>query len=191
MTNLLDSPAFWRKCRFCGGLPRIECTRCAVKGSLDQPRVAPECRLRRSGTPWFSWAIVPPPLENCQGRQHGCGGGEPAARSQDYRVRSPWQLDHIEVPNGAQQVRFRAWEAWLANEPSAAPNNTDITSAVIDPDGRVVVLEGLHRTRAMARERILIDASRGGVERTPGWLDFSCDPTGLSDPPSTRAVAGR
>jgi len=94
-----------------------------------------------------------------------------------------------EAPNGAQQLRFRAWEAWLANEPASTPNNTNITSATIDSDGRVVVLEGLHRTRAMARERVSIHPNKGGVERAPGWLDFSYDPAGLRDTPSTRAIA--
>jgi hypothetical protein len=94
-----------------------------------------------------------------------------------------------EMPVGAQQVRFRAREAWLPNEPSFLPNNTTITVATVNRDGRVVVLEGLHRTRAMARERVLVDPNRGGVEQAPGWLDFSYDPAALRDTPSARAVS--
>jgi hypothetical protein len=41
-----------------------------------------------------------------------------------------------EMPNGAQQVRFRASEAWLPNEPTVLPNNTNITLATIHGDGR-------------------------------------------------------
>ena len=94
-----------------------------------------------------------------------------------------------EMPNGAQQVRFRASEAWLPNEPTALPNNTNITLATVHGDGRLVVLEGIHRTRAMARERVLIAPSRGGVEQAPGWLDFSYDPSAFRDTPSARAVS--
>jgi hypothetical protein len=94
-----------------------------------------------------------------------------------------------EMPNGAQQVRFRAREAWLPNEPTIMPNNTNFTLATVQPDGRLVVLEGIHRTRAMARERAMIDPSRGGLENIPGWLDFSYDPSALSDTPSARAIS--
>jgi hypothetical protein len=94
-----------------------------------------------------------------------------------------------ELPNGAQQVRFRASEAWLPNEPTVTPNNTTITLATVHGDGRLVVLEGIHRTRAMARERVMIDPSRGGVAQAPGWLDFSYDPTAFRDTPSARAVS--
>lgn len=94
-----------------------------------------------------------------------------------------------EVPNGAQQVRFRAREAWFPNEPTVLPNNTNITLATVHEDGRVVVLEGIHRTRATARERVLIDPGRGGVKQAPGWLAFSYDPSALRDTPSARAVS--
>ena len=94
-----------------------------------------------------------------------------------------------ELPNGAQQVCFRAQEAWLPNEPTVTPNYTNITLATIHADGRLVVLEGLHRTRAMARDRVLIDPGRGGTEHAPGWLDFSYDPSVFRQTPSTRAVS--
>ena len=94
-----------------------------------------------------------------------------------------------EMPNGAQQVRFRAREAWLPNEPTVTPNNTNITLASVDRDGRLVVLEGIHRTRAVARERVMIGTSRGGVEQAPGWRDFSYDPAAFRDTPSARAVS--
>ena len=94
-----------------------------------------------------------------------------------------------EMPNGAQQVRFRASEAWLPNEPTVMPNNTNITLATVHGDGRLIVLEGIHRTRALARERVMIDSSRGGVEQVPGWLDFSYDPSAFRETPSARAVS--
>jgi hypothetical protein len=93
-----------------------------------------------------------------------------------------------EMPNRVQQVRFRASEAWFPNEPRPMPNNTIVTSATIHADGRVVVTEGLHRTRAMARRRVLIDPNRGGVASAPGWLDFAYDPESMRDTPSTRAI---
>jgi hypothetical protein len=93
-----------------------------------------------------------------------------------------------EMPNGAQQVRFRASEAWFPNEPTIMPNNTNITLASVSSDGRLVVLEGIHRTRAMARERVMLDPSRGGVAQAPGWPDFSYDPFAFGDTPSGRAV---
>jgi hypothetical protein len=94
-----------------------------------------------------------------------------------------------EMPNGGQYVRFRARDAWLPNEPTVSPNNTSITLATFYGDGRLVVLEGIHRARAMARDRVMIDPSRGGVEQAPGWLDFSYDPTAFRDTPSARAAS--
>jgi hypothetical protein len=94
-----------------------------------------------------------------------------------------------EMPTGAQQVRFRASEAWLPNEPTVTPNNTNITLATVHWDGRLLVLEGIHRTRAMARGRVMIDRSRGGVKQAPGWLDFSYDPSVFRDTPSARAIS--
>jgi hypothetical protein len=94
-----------------------------------------------------------------------------------------------QTTNGAQQVRFRAHEAWLPNEPTASPNNTNFTLATIHTDGRLLVLEGIHRTRAMARERVVIDPIRGGLENAPGWLDFSYDPSSFPETPSGRAVS--
>jgi hypothetical protein len=94
-----------------------------------------------------------------------------------------------EMPNGAQQVRFRASQAWLPNEPTVMPNNTIRTLATVHEDGRLVVLEGMHRTRAMARGRVMIDPSRGGVGQAPGWLDFSYDPSAFRDTPSAQAVS--
>jgi hypothetical protein len=94
-----------------------------------------------------------------------------------------------EMPNGAQRVRFRAREAWFPNQPTVMPNNTTITLATVLADGRLVVLEGIHRTRAMARERVMIDPGRGGVEQAPGWLDFSYDPSAFRDTPNARAVS--
>jgi hypothetical protein len=110
----------------------------------------------------------------------------PAARRIASDSNGRWIV--YESPNGPQQVRFRAWEAWLANEPTLTPNYTIITLATVHEDGRLVVLEGIHRTRAMARERVMIDPRRGGVEEAPGWLDFSYDPAALLDTPSSRAV---
>ena len=94
-----------------------------------------------------------------------------------------------EMPNGAQLVRFRASEAWLPNEPTPMPNNTNVTSATILTDGRVVVTEGLHRTRAMARRRVPMSPSHGGVASAPGWLDFAYDPEGMRATPSTQAIS--
>jgi hypothetical protein len=35
----------------------------------------------------------------------------------------------------------------------------------------------------------MIDPRQGGVDKAPGWLDFSNDPTALDDTPSARAIA--
>jgi hypothetical protein len=93
------------------------------------------------------------------------------------------------MPNGAQHVRFQAGEAWFPSEPTVMSNNTTITHATVHRDGRLVVLEGIHRTRAMARERVMIDPTRGGVEEAPGWLDFSFDPSAFRDTPSALAIS--
>jgi hypothetical protein len=69
-------------------------------------------------------------------------------------------------------LRFRAREAWLAAEPTIMPNDSADTEAAIQTNGTIVVYEGLHRTRATARERVLIEGVVGVVSRAPGWLDF-------------------
>jgi hypothetical protein len=83
-----------------------------------------------------------------------------------------------EMPSGEPRIRFRASAAWLPNEPTAIPNNTPIMSASITRDGQVLVMEGLHRARAMARDKVMIAPKLGGVEEAPGWLDFPHDPVG-------------
>jgi hypothetical protein len=93
-----------------------------------------------------------------------------------------------ETPHGAQQIRFCAREAWFPSEPTPTLNDTINTSATIFPDGRVVVMEGLHRTRAVARQRVMMDPDNGGVELAPGWLDFSHDPATFRDTPSNQAI---
>jgi hypothetical protein len=114
-------------------------------------------------------------------------GLPPEARMIDQDPHGRWIV--YEMANGAQQIRFRARDAWLPNEPTVTLNNTNITLATVLGDGRLVVLEGLHRTRAVARERVLIDPGRGGVARAPGWLDFSFAPAALRETPSARAVS--
>jgi hypothetical protein len=74
--------------------------------------------------------------------------------------------------DGDRMIRFRAAEAWLAAEPTIMPNDSDETAAAIQADGTVVVYEGLHRTRAVARDSVLIEEAVGGVFSAPGWLDF-------------------
>ncbi len=91
--------------------------------------------------------------------------------------------------NGLPLIRLRASEAWLPNEPTPFRNETRDTGATIDPSGRVVVVEGLHRTRATARERILFPPELGSAAKAPGWLDFAFDPEALKDTPSSRAFA--
>ncbi len=83
-----------------------------------------------------------------------------------------------ESRTGLQVMRFRASAAWLANEPTIIGNNSPARIAAILPDGRVLVVEGLHRTRAMARDRVMLSTRLGGVEQAPGWLDFAHDPEG-------------
>ncbi len=115
-----------------------------------------------------------------------------AGLPQRARILAKDSLGHwfvYELPNGAQQVRFCAREAWLPNEPTITPNNTNITLATVLADGRLVVLEGIHRTRAMARKRVVVGSSRGGVDQAPGWLDFRYDPSALRNTPSARAMS--
>jgi hypothetical protein len=81
-----------------------------------------------------------------------------------------------ELPSGEPRIRFRASAAWLPNEPSASPNFTPQTIASLTSEGQVLVLEGLHRTRGMAREKTMIAPKLGGVEKAPGWLDFAYVP---------------
>jgi hypothetical protein len=50
-------------------------------------------------------------------------------------------------------------------------------------------MDGLHRARAMARERVAIGPRNGGSEKAPDWLDYVYDPTDLRDTPSARAIA--
>ena len=83
-----------------------------------------------------------------------------------------------EMPDRDQRIRFRARAAWLPNEPTVIFNRSNETKAGVTPQGQVLVMEGLHRTRAMARDHVMIDRNRGGVEQAPGWLDFTFDPDG-------------
>lgn len=74
--------------------------------------------------------------------------------------------------DGKPMVRFRASEAWLEGEPTVVANDSDDTAAAVQADGTVVIYEGLHRTRAAARHRVLVREDKGGAPSAPGWLDF-------------------
>lgn len=110
----------------------------------------------------------------------------PGAAVQKVDPSGSWIV--YQIPGQAPRIRFRARDAWFPNEPTIVPNGSERTNATIDQYGRVVVTEGLHRTRAMARRRVVIAPKYGGVEKAPGWLDFSHDPTALSDTPSSREI---
>lgn len=90
--------------------------------------------------------------------------------------------------NGKEMVRFRATKAWLAGEPTIIPNESADTQAAIQSDGSIVVYEGLHRTRATARDRVLIEGVIGVVAGAPGWLDFEHVEERPPLTPSTRAI---
>jgi len=87
------------------------------------------------------------------------------------------------IADGTWRIRFLASAAWLPNEPTVIPNNTRLTRASVTSDSKILILEGLHRTRSMAREKVLIMPNLGGVLDAPGWLDFVFDAEGaiLSD----------
>ena len=89
---------------------------------------------------------------------------------------------------GKPMIRFRASEAWLAAEPTIMPNRTDDTEAAVQADGTVVVYEGLHRTCATARDRILVKDRVGAARLAPGWLDFVLVDERPLATPSTRAI---
>jgi hypothetical protein len=92
------------------------------------------------------------------------------------------------LATGQPMIRFRASKAWLVAEPTLLGNGTADTDAVVEADGRVVVREGLHRTRGVARDRIVIEAKFGGVPTAPGWLDFALGDKRPPDTPSVQAM---
>ena len=77
-----------------------------------------------------------------------------------------------ELPDGLPMIRFRASAAWLPNEPTWGLNESPDRVACIIAEGQILVLEGLHRTRGMARDKSMIETDLGGIDRAPGWLDF-------------------
>jgi hypothetical protein len=89
---------------------------------------------------------------------------------------------------GKPKIRFRALEAWLAAEPTILGQGSEDTAATIRHDGIIFVYEGLHRTRATARERVLVKENVGGVWAAPGWLDFNLRDEFDPPTPSTRAI---
>ncbi len=93
-------------------------------------------------------------------------------------------------PDRVELIRFRASTAWLAGEPTVGRNDTPRTKAVVLDDRRVVVHEGLHRTRATARDRLVISEEFGGSPGLLGLLDFRLgEDEPLPDTSSVRAVA--
>jgi hypothetical protein len=94
----------------------------------------------------------------------------------------------FKMPDGSDVIRFRASAAWFPNEPTLVGDRSPRTLATVLADGKVVVFEGLHRTRAMARERSMIDNRNGGLIKAPGWLDFTYDSDALHETPSSIAI---
>jgi hypothetical protein len=78
----------------------------------------------------------------------------------------------FEDATGVQKIQFDVTEASnLAKGPLGPPRGTDPTLATIGPNGKVVVMEGMHRLEA-AQAGAQIPVGKGGIPGLPGWLEY-------------------
>jgi hypothetical protein len=77
---------------------------------------------------------------------------------------------------GKKRIQFDASEARrMSKGPLGPGRGTPLTGAAIDPNGKVVVVEGMHRLDA-AKAGVQIPVGQGGVPNLPGWLEFDLWP---------------
>lgn len=78
----------------------------------------------------------------------------------------------LEDATGMKRIQFDVSEASNLAKGSLGPGRgTPETGALVGPDGKVVVVEGMHRLEA-ARGGTAIPPDRGGVLGLPGWLEY-------------------
>jgi hypothetical protein len=78
----------------------------------------------------------------------------------------------FEDATGAKKIQFDVSEASnLAQGPLGPGRGTLRTGAFVGPDGKVTVVEGMHRLEA-AQGGAQIAPGQGGVSGLPGWLEY-------------------
>ena len=81
-----------------------------------------------------------------------------------------------EAENGRRLIQFDSRFAHNAAPKPLAPSMPDRiptsrTAAMVDANGNVLVIEGMHRLEA-AQGGALIPAANGGISGAPGWLQY-------------------
>jgi hypothetical protein len=77
---------------------------------------------------------------------------------------------------GVKKIQFDVSEASNLTQGALGPSRgTPQTGAAVGPDGRVVVVEGMHRLEA-AKVGAQIAPAEGGVPGLPGWLEYDLWP---------------
>jgi hypothetical protein len=98
----------------------------------------------------------------------------PGARIVQADPNGKWVI--FEDAAGAKKIQFDVNEAKnLAAGPLGPPRGTPTTGAFVGPDGKVTVVEGMHRLEE-AKAGAQIPPDQGGVPGLPGWLEYDLWP---------------
>jgi hypothetical protein len=78
--------------------------------------------------------------------------------------------------NGVKKIQFDVSEASnLTKGPLGPGRGSPETGAFVGPDGKVVVVEGMHRLEA-AKAGAQIPPGQGGIRGLAGWLEYNLWP---------------
>ncbi len=78
----------------------------------------------------------------------------------------------FEDATGAKKIQFDVTAAEPFAKPPLGPGRGSVeTEALVGPDGKVIVLEGMHRLEG-AKAGDIIPVGMGGIEGKPGWLEY-------------------
>jgi RHS repeat-associated protein len=102
------------------------------------------------------------------------GNPPPGAKILQTDPNGKWVI--FENADGVKKIQFDVSEASnLAKGPLGPPRGSPPTGAAVGPNGKVVVVEGMHRLEA-AQGGAQIPVGQGGISGLPGWLEYDLWP---------------
>ncbi len=143
--------------------------RVTVRRVRQRHEQTPVCNLTVKGLHTFAVGEMQILVHNTSGTG-GIGQPPQGAKILQTDPNGKWVI--FEDAAGAKKIQFDVSEASnLAKGPLGPGRGTPETGALVGPDGKVVVVEGMHRLEA-AKGGTVIPPDKGGVPGLPGWLEY-------------------
>lgn len=144
-----------------------------VQRVVQRHERTPVCNLTVQGLHTFAVGEIQVLVHNASGTG-GIGQPPQGAKILQTDLNGKWVI--FEDAAGAKKIQFDVSEASnFAKGPLGPGRGTLITGAKVGPDGKVIVIEGMHRLEA-AKGGAQIPVGKGGIPGLPGWLEYDLWP---------------